>query len=179
MSIDNCKYSFAQLATDVFPKYMEVLRSGFDSPTPMSVFPEKETGIANILRNLNLEADFQGCYVLLNNSRPVYVGISQSVIQRLRQHVRGTTQFDGAWLISVDFDIVSFSVPRVPYDISTISRLPLIDWLNPDWIDFHSWHLPVLKYGYVLLMFAHFGASFNVFDDDNLCLYKYLVINRN
>ena len=94
MSIDNCQYTFHQLATEILPQYMAVLRSRIEKPTPMSGFAIKGVGIATLYRKFNLNSDFEGCYVLLNGTRPIYVGISRTVLQRLRQHVRGTTHFD-------------------------------------------------------------------------------------
>jgi hypothetical protein len=37
----------------------------------------------------------------------------------------------------------------------------------------------VRKYGYGQLMFAHFGASFNIPAMTNFCLHKHLRINRD
>jgi len=45
------------------------------------------------LKQLGKEKDFSGCYVLLKNRKPFYVGISKSVITRLTQHVKGKTHF--------------------------------------------------------------------------------------
>jgi hypothetical protein len=36
----------------------------------------------------NLERDPTGCYVFLDGGRPIYVGISQHVLERIMQHVR-------------------------------------------------------------------------------------------
>jgi len=94
MSIDNCQYTFDQLATEVLPRYMAVLRSRIEQPTSMSEFAIKGVGVATLSRKFNLNSDFGGCYVLIDNSRPIYVGISQTVLKRLRQHVRGTTHYD-------------------------------------------------------------------------------------
>ena len=94
MSIDNCQYTFHQLATEVLPRYMAVLRSRIEQPTPMSEFAIKGVGVATLSRKFNLNSDFGGCYVVIDDSSPIYVGISQTVLKRLRQHVRGTTHFD-------------------------------------------------------------------------------------
>ena len=94
MSIDNCEYTFHQLATEIFPQYMAILRSRIEHPTPMSEFAIKGVGVATLSRKLNLNSDFEGCYVLIDGTSPIYVGISRTVLQRLRQHVRGTTHFD-------------------------------------------------------------------------------------
>lgn len=94
MSIDKCQYTFHQLATEILPRHMAVLRSRIEQPTPMSEFAIKGVGVATLSRKFNLKSDFKGCYVLIYRTRPIYVGISQTVLRRLRQHVRGTSHFD-------------------------------------------------------------------------------------
>ena len=94
MSIDNCQYTFHQLASGVFPRYMAVLRSQIEKPTPMAEFAIKGVGVAALSRKFNHNSDFGGCYVLIDGTHPIYVGISRNVLQRLRQHVRGTSHFD-------------------------------------------------------------------------------------
>jgi predicted GIY-YIG superfamily endonuclease len=49
-----------------------------------------------ILSRLGRKQDFSGCYVLFDKSKPIYVGISRSVMQRLLQHVKGKTHFDAS-----------------------------------------------------------------------------------
>jgi len=94
VSIDNCQYTFHQLATEVFPRYMAILRSRIEHPTPMSEFAIKGVGVATLSQKFNLNSDFKGCYVLIDGTRPIYVGTSRTVLQRLRQHVRGISHFD-------------------------------------------------------------------------------------
>lgn len=96
MPIDNCKYSFAELAGVVLPRYMAELRNRMASPSSMADFAVDGVGVRTLLQRFHLEDDFSGCYVLMEGQRPVYVGISQGVLQRLRQHVRGTTHFDAS-----------------------------------------------------------------------------------
>jgi hypothetical protein len=94
MSIDGCPHSFHELAEKVLPGYMAVLRMSMEEPMPMSRFATPGVGIAGLLRQLGRTTDFRGCYVFVEEDRPVYVGISRSVIGRLRQHVRGSTHYD-------------------------------------------------------------------------------------
>lgn len=96
MAIDGCKYSFAQLAGVILPGYMAELRRQMKDPTSLSEFAIEGVGTATLLRRFNRAKDFEGCYVLLDGIRPIYVGISQTVFQRLRQHVRGTSHFDAS-----------------------------------------------------------------------------------
>jgi hypothetical protein len=94
MAIDGCQYTFAELAGDVLPRYMAELRRRMERPMLMSEFAIRGVGVATLVHQSNLISDFEGCYVLMEGTRPIYVGISQTVFQRLRQHVRGTTHFD-------------------------------------------------------------------------------------
>ena len=91
MPIDNCQHTFAELVQDVLPRYMAELRSQMTTPHAMADFAIEGLGIRTLLQRFQLEGDFRGCYVLMEVARPVYVGISQAVLQRLRQHVRGAT----------------------------------------------------------------------------------------
>lgn len=96
MPIDGCRYTFAQLANDVLPGYMAELLRRMAQPTPMSAFAIEGVGVAALLAQFDLNNDFTGCYVLIDGTDPIYVGISRTVLQRLRQHVRGTTHFDAS-----------------------------------------------------------------------------------
>lgn len=96
MPIDGCIYTFAKLVGAVLPRYMKELRRRIAQPTPMSEFAIDGVGIATLLRQFNIPKDFEGCYVLIDGDRPIYVGISQTVFQRLLQHVRGTTHSDAS-----------------------------------------------------------------------------------
>jgi hypothetical protein len=94
MAIDNCCYTFPQLATEVLPGYMRLLEQHIQDPIPMARFAAKGVGPPAIARSLGLKADFPGCYVLVDDGRPFYTGISQTVLRRLRQHVLGTGHND-------------------------------------------------------------------------------------
>ena len=102
MAIDGCQHSFGELASDVLPKYMAELRRRMANPFALSEFAVERIGVAALCGRFALATDFSGCYVLLETGRPIYVGISRVVLQRLRQHVRGTTHFDAslAYLIA-------------------------------------------------------------------------------
>jgi predicted GIY-YIG superfamily endonuclease len=66
------------------------------APHAMADFALEGVGIRTLLQRFQLEDDFRGCYVLMKAEQPVYVGISQGVLRRLRQHVRGATHFDAS-----------------------------------------------------------------------------------
>lgn len=96
MAIDNCPFTFQQLVTKKLPEDMEQMRKAMAQALPMDQFARQGVGPKSILRELDLQDDFAGCYVLLEQEKPVYVGISRTVIQRLLQHVKGRTHYDAS-----------------------------------------------------------------------------------
>lgn len=90
MPIDGCHRSFEQLVHEVMPSYMAQLRDYLRSPIPMAEFAVKDVGPATLRKRFGLKRDPGGCYVVIDRGKPVYVGISKHVIERLREHVRGT-----------------------------------------------------------------------------------------
>lgn len=96
MPIDNCTSSFSELATSVLPQYMEKLRGELQRPHTLAAFCISGVGVSGILKTLEWELDFSGCYVLMHDGIPFYVGISRSVIKRLRQHGTGKTHFNAS-----------------------------------------------------------------------------------
>ena len=111
MAIDSCPHSFQELATDILPKFMQQMRDAMAQPHPMQKFAVKGVGPKSILRGLDRKDDFAGCYVFLEQDRPIYVGISRSIIQRLLQHVKGRTQYSA----SLAYRIASW---RRPHDLT-------------------------------------------------------------
>lgn len=93
MPVDECKHTFDELAREVLPGLMKQLRARMERPTSMSEFSEPGVGVATLLKGFGLKSDPPACYVLIDNGRPVYVGISKSVIKRLMEHVRGGDHF--------------------------------------------------------------------------------------
>jgi hypothetical protein len=104
MAIDKYDSSFEHLVTSDLPQYVAQLESAVKSRRSMNDFAIDGVGVGGLCRQLSLTADFPGCYVLLDGPEAVYVEISGNVLQRLRQHVRGTTQFDAslAYRIAAD-----------------------------------------------------------------------------
>jgi len=97
MAIDECQYSFKELAEQRLPLLMTKMNEALASSMQMSIFSEKGVGKKTILKNLKKKSDFQGCYVLSDENGPLYVGISRGIIQRLIQHVKGKTHFDASF----------------------------------------------------------------------------------
>ena len=93
MPIDGCEHSFHELANEVLPGYMSTLRVKMANSIPMSKFGVKGMGPVALQRQLELHKDPSACYVLMDEGRPIYVGISKGVITRLRDHVLGSDQY--------------------------------------------------------------------------------------
>ena len=83
------------MAATILPGDMARLRAALAAPVPMSSFCKQGLGVKSILSGLRRSSDFSGCYVL-REEKPFYVGISRTVVQRLRQHVTGSTHFDAS-----------------------------------------------------------------------------------
>lgn len=96
MLIDGCPHCFADLATTILPKHLTTLRAALAKPHPASRFSKAGEGPVSIARALGIGSDFSGCYVLMDNGTPIYVGISRQVLARLRQHLTGKTHFDAS-----------------------------------------------------------------------------------
>jgi hypothetical protein len=96
MPIDACNSTFEEMAATVLPRDMAELRRALAQPHSLSAFCQLRIGVRSILSQLRRRQDFSGCYVLVRDGTPFYVGISRTVVQRLRQHVTGTTHFDAS-----------------------------------------------------------------------------------
>jgi hypothetical protein len=94
--IDTCPSTFTELATVVLPGYMVRLRAAMRRPHSLTEFCVSGDGVKTILRRLGRTNDFSGCYVLTRRGKPFYVGISRSIVARLRQHGIGKTHFDAS-----------------------------------------------------------------------------------
>ncbi len=97
MAIDECHYSFKDLAEQRLPILMREISFALCNTMQMSHFSENGVGKKSILNILKKKSDFQDCYVLIIENRPMYVGISRGVIHRLIQHVKGKTHFDASY----------------------------------------------------------------------------------
>ncbi|GAB4020553.1 hypothetical protein GCM10028808_62080 [Spirosoma migulaei] len=93
MAIDNCSYTFSEIAQNVLPSLMAKMGESMSNPTPINKLYGKGSGIKSLLKELKLHDDFQSCYVLIENKQPLYVGISRQVFRRLWYHSRGTTHY--------------------------------------------------------------------------------------
>ncbi len=75
---------------------MRRFRESLAAPWQASRFAQPGQGPVSIARALRLDGDFTGCYVFLEHGQCIYVGISRTVVARVRQHLTGTTHFDAS-----------------------------------------------------------------------------------
>jgi hypothetical protein len=75
---------------------MDQLRNAMEEPRGLAEFCSAGVGIKTMLKRLGRDRDFSGCYVLMRDRQPFYVGISRGVVGRLRQHGKGTTHLDAS-----------------------------------------------------------------------------------
>ena len=101
MAIDDCPHTFQELAQAILPKYMDELRRRMAEPLSMAAFAEPGVGPVTIARRLGRNRDFSGCYVLMDGGTPFYVGISRTVLSRLRSHVGGRGHEDATLAYSM------------------------------------------------------------------------------
>ena len=94
MAIDECLHKFEALAKAVLPKYMKQLGKSIGEATRADQFVATGGLPDNLANQLQGARDFPGCYVFLRGRRPVYVGISRRVRSRVRQHIRGRSQYE-------------------------------------------------------------------------------------
>lgn len=96
MTIDECEVCFAVVCSTKLPAYFEQLKASISKPFPASWVREKGVGQATLLRRLERETDFPGCYVFIEGDKPLYVGISRGVVGRLFQHLTSNNHFSGS-----------------------------------------------------------------------------------
>lgn len=112
MPIDNCQHTFADLACHVLPNYMATLQQAINTPLDMKRFAQPGVAEKTLTKQLGLSGDFSGCYVLLEQGRPFYVGISRGVIKRLRQHVTDKTHFGASLAYKMASQTVGHQLTR-------------------------------------------------------------------
>src|SRR5947207_11376416 len=96
MPIDNCTHSFEELSATVLPAHFARLEAALQSPLPAATFVGFKSVTKEVLSRLSRTADFPGCYVFIDQSTPVYVGISRGVIKRLVQHLNYDSHYSAS-----------------------------------------------------------------------------------
>ncbi|MEM5432515.1 GIY-YIG nuclease family protein [Cupriavidus oxalaticus] len=92
MPID-CAHTFDELAATILPAHLERLKVAMQLPMPASTFVGYKSASREAVARTGRTTDFPGCYVFIDKDRPVYVGISRSVIKRLVQHLNFESHF--------------------------------------------------------------------------------------
>jgi predicted GIY-YIG superfamily endonuclease len=87
--VDGCPHSFERVVSDLLPKHMAELNASRSQAVSMVCF--EQAGTKAVLAQQGLKADFPGCYLLLEDGHPIYVGISRKVFGRLSGHVQAKT----------------------------------------------------------------------------------------
>ena len=103
MAVDGCPHAFQELAQTVLPQYLAELRRRMVEPVPMATFAAPGAGPVTIARGMGRRSDFSGCYVLMDEGAPFYVGISRTVLSRLRSHVLGRGHEDATLAYSMAY----------------------------------------------------------------------------
>lgn len=75
MPIDQRPYSFQQLASLRLPELMAQMRRKWLKRSLWKSLPERGVGEKSMAKELGISGDFPGCYVLIENDVPLYVGI--------------------------------------------------------------------------------------------------------
>jgi hypothetical protein len=96
MIIDDCKNSFDELTAHTLPAHFVRLTENMKIPIPATWIRTRGVGLATVLREMGRAQDFSGCYVFIENDKPLYVGISRSVIKRLFQHLTSSSHYSGS-----------------------------------------------------------------------------------
>lgn len=77
MSLHQCPHSFAELASEVFPGIMKELKAAIEAADLFG----------NVLTKARKVSDKPGCYVVIQDTKVIYVGIAKNIRRRLRQHL--------------------------------------------------------------------------------------------
>ncbi len=96
MSIDNCTYTFEELSEKVLPDLFSRLADYIEIPMAAAEFVGYKSATKEALEKVNLTVGFPGCYVFIDNKKPVYVGISRSLVKRLAQHLNHDSHYSAS-----------------------------------------------------------------------------------
>jgi predicted GIY-YIG superfamily endonuclease len=138
MFLDGCPHTFQVLANKVLPAHMAKMNKAMANPIKMSVLL---TGKRATLKKLVKEKDFSGCYVLLKNHKPFYVGISRSVIRRLSQHVKGNTHYSA----SLAYRMACYQNPHELHRNSAMENLQFQKEFEKSKIELRSMEVAIIE----------------------------------
>jgi hypothetical protein len=96
MPIDHCTHSFEELSAAVLPAHYARLEAAIRAPFTADTFVGFKSVTKEALSRVRLTTDFPGCYVFIDGGKPIYVGISRSVIKRLVQHLNYNSHYSAS-----------------------------------------------------------------------------------
>lgn len=96
MPIDNCTHTFDELATTVLPAHYARLQAAMEKPMPAENFVGYKSASKAALAVVDRTTDFPGCYVFIDEGKPVYVGISRGLVKRLVQHLNFESHYSAS-----------------------------------------------------------------------------------
>ncbi len=84
--------SWNDLTLNFLPDKMRQLQEAICNPIPGADFMIRKAGIEYLKSKYSrIQGEFSGCYVLIDENRPVYTGISREVIRRLFRLFKGNS----------------------------------------------------------------------------------------
>ena len=97
---------FKEICNIKLPDYFDKFQLRMNDPFDMSIFTKEGNGIKTIKKELGSrykleKQSFSGCYVFIEKNKPVYVGISKDVINRLHQHVKGDSHYSSSFAYKI------------------------------------------------------------------------------
>lgn len=108
MPIDNCVHDFEELSQSVLPQHFLRLEEAMRTPLAAERLVGFKSATREVLKRVGKPVDFPGCYVFFDSGKPVYVGISRSVVKRLTQHLN----YDSHYSASLVYRMASEEYPH-------------------------------------------------------------------
>jgi hypothetical protein len=112
MPIDNCVHDFDELTKTVLPKHFARLKVALRRPLAAKRLVGFKSATREALTRVGRTVDFPGCYVFLDSAKPVYVGISRSVIKRLTQHLNYDSHYSASLVYRMASEEYSHEMKR-------------------------------------------------------------------
>jgi hypothetical protein len=110
MALHNCEHGFLDLARDVFPEYMRLLRRSMATPFSSQSFYTSGAGLQSIRKKYGPSGkDFRGCYVFIEGGTTVYVDISKHVLSRLYSHLNAKNHQGSSFIYKVANKVTKIS----------------------------------------------------------------------
>jgi hypothetical protein len=96
MPIDGCQFSFEELTRTVLPQHFSQLQEAIRTPLAAESLVGFKTVTRKALERIGKDRDFAGRYVSIDTGKPLYVGISRSVVKRLIQHLNYDSHYSAS-----------------------------------------------------------------------------------